>query len=55
MRITGLDIIRVAVNRRGDWLFVRLTTDAGLTGIGEASHGGFGPERDATVDRRHPQ
>jgi galactonate dehydratase len=49
MRITGLELVRVAVNRRGDWLFVRLTTDEGLSGLGEASHGGFGPRRDAIV------
>lgn len=49
MRITGLDVLRVRVNERGDWLFVQLTTDEGLTGLGEASHGGFGPDRDALV------
>ncbi len=49
MRITGLEVVRVGVNRRGDWLFVRLATDEGLAGIGEASHGGVGPERDAIV------
>lgn len=49
MRITGLEIARLGVNRRGDWLFVRLTTDEGLTGLGEASHGGPGPARDAIV------
>lgn len=49
MRITGLDVISVQVNQRGDWLFVRLTTDEGRTGLGEASHGGSGPARDALV------
>lgn len=49
MRITNLDIIRVAVNHRGDWLFVQITTDEGLTGIGEASHGGDELGRDAIV------
>jgi galactonate dehydratase len=49
MRITGLALTRVRVNQRGDWLFVRLTTDEGLTGLGEASHGGAGPNRDALV------
>ena len=49
MQITDLEIIRVGVNQRGDWLFVRLVTDEGLTGIGEASHGGSGPDRDAVV------
>ena len=49
MRITGLELITLRVNHRGDWLHVRLLTDEGLTGIGEASHGGFGPNRDAIV------
>lgn len=49
MRITGLDVVRVQVNRRGDWLFARLTTAEGLTGLGEASHGGHGPDRDTIV------
>ena len=49
MQITGLELIRVAVNQRGDWLCVRLSTDEGLSGLGEASHGGFGPRRDAIV------
>ena len=30
----------VRVNRRGDWIFVVLETEEGLTGIGEASHSG---------------
>lgn len=30
----------VRVNRRGDWIFVILATEEGLTGIGEASHSG---------------
>ena len=30
----------VRVNRRGDWIFVILETEEGLTGIGEASHSG---------------
>ena len=30
----------VRVNRRGDWIFVVLDTEEGLTGIGEASHSG---------------
>jgi galactonate dehydratase len=38
--VTGLEIFRVKVNRRGDWVLIRLNTSAGVTGIGEASHGG---------------
>ncbi len=48
MKITALEVIRAGVNHRGDWLFVRLITDTGLTGIGEASHGG-GAGRDDIV------
>ncbi len=35
--ITGLEIFRVKVNRRGDWIIARLQTSAGVTGIGDAS------------------
>lgn len=48
MKITDLEVVRVGVNHRGDWLFVRLVTDEGLVGIGEASHGGASG-RDAIV------
>ena len=37
--VTDLDIFTVKVNRRGNWLFTRLRTSAGVHGIGEASHG----------------
>jgi galactonate dehydratase len=49
MRITGLELVHVAVNHRGDWLCVRLLTDEGLSGLGEASHGGGGAHRDVIV------
>lgn len=49
MKITGLDVVRVRVNHRGDWVFVHIATDEGLTGLGEASHGGFTPQRDDIV------
>ena len=49
MRITGLEVLRLRAGRRGDWVLVRLATDEGLTGIGEASHGAQGPDRDALV------
>jgi len=38
--VTGLEVFRVHVNRRGNWVLFRLQTSAGLTGIGDASHGG---------------
>ncbi|MES1261405.1 MAG: mandelate racemase/muconate lactonizing enzyme family protein [Acidobacteriota bacterium] len=37
--VGALEIFSVHVNARGNWLLVRLGTSAGLTGIGEASHG----------------
>ena len=40
LKITGLEIFVVKVNQRGDWIFVRLKTDKGVTGLGEASQGG---------------
>ena len=38
MKITGIEPIVVAVTDRGDWVFVLVHTDAGITGLGEASH-----------------
>ncbi len=40
MQITGIEPLVIHVNHRGDWLFVRVHTDAGITGLGEASHSG---------------
>lgn len=37
VRITGVELIPVRATYRTVWLFVRLTTDAGLTGLGETS------------------
>ncbi len=49
MKITGLSVVRRRVNHRGDWVFVQLETDEGVTGLGEASHSGFSPQRDQIV------
>ncbi len=38
--VAGLETFLVKVNRRGDWLLVRLQTSAGVTGLGDASQGG---------------
>jgi galactonate dehydratase len=38
MQITAIEPVIVAVNARGDWLFVQIHTDAGYVGLGEASH-----------------
>jgi galactonate dehydratase len=40
MKITAIEPVIVRVNHRGDWVFVLVHTDAGITGLGEASHGG---------------
>jgi galactonate dehydratase len=40
MIITSIEPIIVHVNHRGDWLFVHVHTDAGIVGLGEASHSG---------------
>src|SRR5262245_57072202 len=37
LRVTGLDLLPVRATERTVWLIVRLRTDAGLTGLGEAS------------------
>ena len=38
--ITAIEPLVVHVNHRGDWVFVQVQTDEGLTGLGEASHSG---------------
>ena len=40
MKITDFEPIIVRVNQRGDWVFVRVHTDEGIVGLGEASHAG---------------
>ncbi len=40
MQITGLEIHQVDASPRGNWIFVQLHTDAGLSGLGEASQSG---------------
>ena len=39
LRITDMDVIVVRATRRTNWLFVRLATNDGQTGLGEASMG----------------
>ncbi len=39
-RVVGdVEVFRLPVNHRGDWLLVRLSAGGGLTGLGDASHG----------------
>lgn len=37
--VRKMEIFEVRVNRRGNWILVRLHGDGGLTGLGDASHG----------------
>jgi galactonate dehydratase len=39
LRITGMQVFLVNATERTKWIFVRLTTNGGLTGLGEASDG----------------
>jgi len=45
IKVTGIELFRIDVNKLGPWLIVRVLTDAGITGIGDASHSG----RDAAI------
>ncbi len=40
MKVARVSTRAVRVNHRGDWIFVRVETDDGLVGWGEASHSG---------------
>ena len=40
MKIQSISTVVVRVNHLGDWLHVVVETDAGITGVGEASHSG---------------
>jgi galactonate dehydratase len=49
LTLSQLELFLVPVNRRGAWLLVRLTTKSGITGIGDASHGGQDPKKIALI------
>ena len=40
LTLESLEIFRVRVNHRGNWILVRARSSSGATGIGDASHGG---------------
>ena len=40
MKVTGLKIHQVDASQRGNWIFVVVETDAGISGVGEASQSG---------------
>src|SRR3977135_3987581 len=42
LKITGMEFFAVKASNRTQWLFVRLKTNKGLTGLGECSDG-WGP------------
>jgi galactonate dehydratase len=42
VKVRSVEFIRVRVNSRGNWVFVKVHTNEGLTGIGEASHAARG-------------
>ena len=50
MKITNIEPIIIHVNRRGDWVFLLVHTDEGITGLGEASHSGNDALLAATVE-----
>lgn len=50
-RVAGLETFRLRVNKRGNWIVARLGTDKGLTGLGDASHGGHDEESLAALAR----
>jgi galactonate dehydratase len=55
MKITDIEPVVVHVNHRGDWVFVLVHTDAGITGLGEASHSGNDALLLAALDAFKPQ
>jgi galactonate dehydratase len=49
--VTGLEVFRVHVNKRGGWVLPRLVAEGDLTGLGDASHGGRDLETLRWLDR----
>src|SRR3954470_8068998 len=49
--VTGLEVFRVHVNKRGDWILPRLGASGGLTGLGDASHSGRDADTLRYLDR----
>ncbi len=43
MQINDIEPVVVHVNHRGDWVFILVHTDTGISGLGEASHSGNEP------------
>ncbi len=53
MKITSIEPLVIHVNHRGDWLFVLVHTEEGLTGAGEASHSGNDALCAAVIEQFH--
>ena len=51
LKITGLETFRLKVNHRGDWVIARVLTSGGITGLGDASHGGADAETIALLQQ----
>lgn len=51
VKITGVEVFQVPVQERYGWTIVRLQTDAGLTGLGDASESGRGDSAVANIHR----
>lgn len=49
--VEGLEAFRLPVNKRGDWIVLRLTASNGLVGIGDASQSGHDDETIAWLKR----
>ncbi len=54
MAVAGFQVFRIKVNRLGNWILVRLDTTAGLSGLGDASHGNS-DERTVSMIQRYFQ
>lgn len=55
MRVAALESRTLHVNARTNWHFVRVRTDEGVDGVGEASLNGYEPLLDACLDALRPQ
>ncbi len=40
IQVSGVEVFPLRVNNRGNWVVIRVQTNVGLTGIGDASHSG---------------
>lgn len=55
LRIAAVDFRAVHVNARTNWSFVRVRSDAGIVGVGEASLNGYEPLLAAYLDLLRPR